>query len=269
MSEDPSKKSQLMNLGEDEPTKESVVKNFFTTAADPKNCATNSQGILVRSSQASHAAPTGRFNTSPRQRLGFRNSIQALKGRSKPCRNPSPACTFTSSSARKTASPFFARAFAIPCTLTWRRCSRILIALPSSSIQSKTTSTSSLSWGGPSPSVVPWRKLKRRHQNGSRPKPRNSHGSHGRPGMEHSPYRNRTSARCVNTSRASGSTIARNPSRRNTGRSWNGITSSLRKDTFGIRPPFQGLVFLWHSSQGVALGCHWAAPLGRRLGAAK
>ena len=71
----------------------------------------------------SNTSANGAIDASPGQRPGseFR-SKQALKGRPKPCRSPSPVFMFTLSSAPRTESASSPMSFASRCTATWPPC---------------------------------------------------------------------------------------------------------------------------------------------------
>jgi hypothetical protein len=185
-------------------------------------------------------SPNGADHVSLRQRPGLKcnKPTRALKGRPKPCRNPSPASTCIWFSAPRTANPSSAILSAPRCTPTWPPFSKTSIAIRSSSTRSKTTSTFFSNSPAPCPSVRPLKTSKNPHPNGSRNKPRNFGPSHGNRATASSPFPNPTSKPFGNTSPINGNTTARRPSRTNTGSSSNGIGSHSMKNTSGIDPRF-------------------------------
>ena len=217
--------------------------------------------------------PTGRLYASPGQRPGLCIEYQtALKGRSKPCPNPSHASTSTSFSAPRTASESFPTGFAIRSMLTWPPCCKTLAAIPCSSTLSKTTFTSSLNWPAPSPLVQPWRMSKKRLPNGSRRKAVSSPDSRGRQVMERLRSPNPTYPPSVNTSQTSGNIIAKNRFRRNTGHFWNGIRSPSMSGMSGIDTTvwvaLSGLDLFSMAHPGRCPGLAWICPFGAQEGSA-
>ena len=219
-------------------------------------------------------APTGRHHHSLGQRPREKSEIKytALKGRSKPCPNPSHASTSTSFSAPRTASESFPTGFAIRSMLTWPPFCKTLDVLPCSSTLSKTTFTSSLNWPAPSPLVQPWRMSKKRPPNGSRRKAVSSPDSRGRQVMEHLRSPNPTCPPSVNTSQTSGNIIAKNRFRRNTGHFWNGIRSPSMSGMSGIDATIwvalSGLDSLAVAYPGRCPGLAWICPFGAQEGSA-
>ena len=181
-------------------------------------------------------SPNGASHDSPGQRPGIPVSkpTRALKGRPKPCRNPSPASMCTWFSAPRTANPSSQIPSADRCTPTWPTFSKTSTAIRSSSTRSKTTSTFFSNSPAPSPSVRPWKTSKNPHPNGSSNKPRSFEPSHGNRDTASSPFPNPTSKPCGNTSPIKENTTAKRPFRTNTGSSSNGTGSHSMKNTSGI-----------------------------------
>ena len=180
---------------------------------------------------------------------------QALKGRTNRCPNPSRVCTSISFSAPNTANDVCMTPCVIHCIDTWRRSCRIWVALPSSSIPSKTTFIFYSNWAGLSQSAQPWKRSRRLPQNGSRPRAMNLPRLHGRPDMGLSRFRNPMSLPSAITSPGSKSTIGRNHFKTSIGPSLNVTGLFSTSDMSGTNPPIQGLNHLVLHTQGVALGC--------------
>lgn len=230
----------------EELAEDSVAKVFLATATDGKNYRIKHYNLdaiiagifLVAVFQRANGATYD----SPGQRPGKMNQtqIQALKGRSNRCRNPSPDSTFTSFSAQKTANRLFPIPFAARFMPTWPLCFKTSVVFPCSSIQSKTTFICS--------SIYParWQLAKRSRMSksplpsGSKPKELIWEVSRGKQDTERLPFPNRTSKPSANTSPASGSITARKRFRKNTANFSNETESPSMRNMYGIDRLYRG-----------------------------
>ncbi len=189
---------------------------------------------------------------------------KALKGRPKPCPNPSHASTSISSSAPKIANASSPIKFVIPSTPTWPPSCKTLAVHPCSSIPSKITRTSCSSWLAPCLLAQPWKRSKKHPPNGSKPRGQHSRDFHGRQVMERSPCPNPTCWPSVNTSRINRNIIAGNHFRRNTGLFWNDTKSPSMNGMFGIDSVGWGAPSFPRRCPGLK----WICPVGAREGGA-
>jgi len=190
----------------------------------------NQSAPLFRPDGASHASPGQRPGNEPRK------TSQALKGRPNRCPNPWHASTFTSSSAQKTANPLSPIPSATRCTPTWPPSCKISAALRFLSIPWKTTSTCFSTLPERYLSARSSKTLKNPRPNGSRPKDWNSPHLHGSRDTVHSPYPNPMWKPSANTSPTNANTIARKPSKKNTGHSSIATMYHSMNGMFGIEP---------------------------------
>ncbi len=213
-------------------------------------------------------APTGRIYDSLGQRPGntHRKTHQVLKGRPKPCRNPSPASISISSSAPRIASRSSPTGFAILSTHTWPPCCRMSDVSRCSSTPSKTTFICFSTLAGPSLSASPWRPSRNHPRNGSRPKVRNSPLSLGRAAMAHLLFRNRMSPPFGNTLPRSGSITGRNHFKTSSGHFSNDTGYRLTNGMSGIDAAawtaLSGLDFRSVPNPGRCPGLAWNRPFG-------
>ena len=198
---------------------------------------------MIALSFSANGATKGSLGQRPRNLA--RPISPALKGRPKPCPNPSPASIFTWSSALKIANRSSPMPSAIPCTPTWQASCKTSAASPSSSIPSRITFISFSIWGAPLPSVRQWRMLKSRRPNGSSPVGRSLPGLHGNRDTVPLPFPNQNPKPSGNTSPTNGSTIGEKHFRKNTASFLNAIASCSMNGMCGIDrnlgPPLQGL----------------------------
>ncbi len=211
------------------------TKNIFEDEELTK-VATVKESLTVRKEGTREVQRAkGATYVSPGQRPGIRikPQIQALKGRPNRCLNPSPVSTYTSYSARKIANLLFPTPFAPHCTLTWPQYFRTLVAPPCSSIRWRITSIYYSSCPAPYRSARSSRTSKSRPPNGSRPKGRNWEVSGGKQDTEHSPFPNRMSKPCANTSPVSGIITERRHFRKNTANFSNETVLPTMRDMSG------------------------------------
>jgi hypothetical protein len=106
--------------------------------------------------------PKGALHASPGQRPGDKcpTKFKALKGRPNRCRNPSPASTSTSFSARSIVNPSSPIPSAMPCMPTWLQSCKISAVPRSSSTLWRTTPICSSTWPEPFLSAKPSKTLK-------------------------------------------------------------------------------------------------------------
>gem|GEM_PF-401734 len=161
---------------------------------------------------------------------------QALKGRSNPCHNHSPAFTFTSFSARRAANASSPIPSAAHCTPTWPPSCKISAVLRSLSIPWMTTPTLSSILPGRPLSAKSSKMLKNPLPNGLNPKARDLPHLHGSRDTAHLRFQNPMWKPSANISPASANTTARKPSRRNTEHSSNATTSHSMNGMSGINP---------------------------------
>jgi hypothetical protein len=222
-------------------------------------------------------SPKGAVHASPGHRPGDKNAqqVQALKGRPNLCLNHSPGSTFTSSLARKIVMHLSWIRSANHCTATWRPFCKISAALRFSLTPSKITCISFSTLHEPLPSARPLKMLKSLRPNGSKHREQCFQHSRGNRVMALSRFPNRILKQFDVILQGSENITARKPSRKNTDNFWSDTASCSTNDMFGIRPPFQGSLFLLVGKMGVltlgsralpfaTLGCPFGASDDRR-----
>ena len=169
-----------------------------------------------------------------RPRFPIQQRIQALKGRSNRCPNPSPESTFTSFSAQKTENRLFPIPFVARFMPILPQCFKTSVVLPCSSIQSKTIFICS--------SIYParWQLAKRSKMSksplpsGSKRKEQIWEISRGNQVTELSLFPSRTSRPSGITLPGSESITASRRFRKSIDSSSNGIPSPMTRDMYGI-----------------------------------
>ena len=212
--------------------------------------------------------PEGAIHASPGHRPGTQSheKNQALKGRPNRCPNPSPAFTFTSFSARRTANAPSPMPSVRHCTLTWPQSCKISAAPRFLSIPSKTMPTCSSISPARSPSAKSLKTSKNPPPNGSKPGGRSSPDLPGRLDTVRLPFQNPTWNPSAPTSPTNANTTAGRRFKRNTAHFLSGTMSHSMSDTSGIErigPGLQPSMFFHAGFPGRCPGLAWAGALPR------